>query len=256
MNDEGLGSILGMVKLMFQRIVTERRLIDTPVSVVAKSLTPEEAIGNPARRDFPIVVGKERVIQAEVAGVKAHAFTDSPSEFFGSLKDVMAFPLTSNRERGIFIATLNSVLKSLGIIEDTLHCRDDEPEKCAEEIASTLLELYGRITIGLVGMNPSIAEALVSTFGSQNVRITDLNLDNIDTVRFGVMVWNGRTQTEKLVSSSDVVLITGTTLVNGTFDGIWRSLQDPEKRYFIYGVTGSGVCELMGFNRLCPYGRS
>jgi uncharacterized protein (DUF4213/DUF364 family) len=250
------GSILEMIKLMFGRIVTDRGLLDIPVAVVAKTLTPEEAIGNPGRRDFPIVVGKERVVEAEVAGVKAHAYTDSPGEFVGSLKEILALPLTSNRERAIFIATVNGVLKSLDIVKDTLHCRDEEPEKCAKEIASTLLEQYGRIKVGLVGMNPAIAEAVVETFGSENVRITDINFDTIDTVKFGVMVWNGRSQTEKLVVSSDVILITGTTLVNGTFDTIWRALQDPEKQYFIYGITGSGICELMGFNRLCPYGRS
>ena len=248
--------ILDMVKNMFQRIVTERNLLDAPVSVVAKTLTPEEAIGNPGRRDFPIVVGKERVIEAEVTGVKAHAFTDSPGEFIGSLQRVLASPLTSNRERAIFIATMNGVLKSLNIIEDTLHCRDDEPGKCAKEIAATLLERYGKIKVGLVGMNPAIAEAVVETFGPENVKITDLNCDNIDTVKFGVMIWNGCSQTEKLVATSDVILITGTTLVNCTFDRIWRAIQDHEKQYFIYGITGSGICELMGFHRLCPYGRA
>lgn len=256
MNDEHRGGILETAKRMLRRIIEDRGLFDTPVSVLAKPLTPEEAIGNPGRRDFPITLGKERVIEAEVAGAKAHAFTDSPGEFVGTLKDVMAFSLGSNRERAIFIATLNSMLKSLGMIKGTLHCRDDEPEKCAGEIASTLLQRHGRCRIGLVGMNPAIAEALAKTFGPENMRITDLNPNNINTVKFGANVWDGRTQTEQLVLSSDVLLITGTTLVNGTFDGIWMILQHAEKQYFIYGVTGAGVCELMGLNRLCPYGRA
>lgn len=256
MNDEHRGGILETARRMLRRIIEDRGLFDMPVSVLAKPLTPEEAIGNPGRRDFPITVGKERVIEAEVAGAKAHAFTDSPGEFVGTLKDVMAFSLGSNRERAIFIATLNSMLKSLGMIKGTLHCRDDEPEKCAGEIASTLFQRYGRGKIGLIGMNPAIAEALAKSFGPENVLITDLNPNNINTVKFGVNVWDGRTQTEQLVLSSDVVLITGTTLVNGTFDGIWRTLQDPEKPYYLYGVTGSGICELMGLNRQCPYGRA
>jgi uncharacterized protein (DUF4213/DUF364 family) len=256
MNDEHRGGILETARRMLRRIIEDRGLFDMPVSVLAKPLTPEEAIGNPGRRDFPITVGKERVIEAEVAGAKAHAFTDSPGEFVGTLKDVMAFSLGSNRERAIFIATLNSMLKSLGMIKGTLHCRDDEPEKCAGEIASTLFQRHGRCRIGLIGMNPAIAEALAKSFGPENVLITDLNPNNINTVKFGVNVWDGRTQTEQLVLSSDVVLITGTTLVNGTFDGIWRTLQDPEKPYYLYGVTGSGICELMGLNRQCPYGRA
>jgi uncharacterized protein (DUF4213/DUF364 family) len=42
--------------------------------------------------------------------------------------------------------------------------------------------------------------------------------------------------TEKLVQESDLVLLTGTTLVNGTFDGIWKAIMD----YFEKYVSGGG----------------
>jgi len=50
--------------------------------------------------------------------------------------------------------------------------------------------------------------------------------------------------------------VTGTTLVNGTFDSIWDWIQRHGKDYLIYGVTAAGVCELMGWKRICPYRRS
>jgi hypothetical protein len=50
--------------------------------------------------------------------------------------------------------------------------------------------------------------------------------------------------------------VTGTTLVNGTFGNIWDWIQRHGKDYLIYGVTAAGVCELMGWNRICPYSRS
>lgn len=256
MNGNGSVTMLDMARLMFQRVVTEQELLAASVSVLAKTLTHEETIGRPNRRDYPLATGKERVLQAVVAGAKAHVHVDFPCTFAGSLQDVLALPLTSNRARAIFIATVNGVLKSLNVIGDTLHCRDDEPEKCAKEMASALLEQYGKIKVGLVGVNPSIAENVVETFGPQNVNITESKFDPVERLKSGVTVWNGRSESEEFIASSDVILITDTTLVSGTFDRIWMALQDPEKQYFMCGITGSGICEFMGFNRWCPYGRS
>lgn len=174
-------SVLENSKNQLAEIVTENRLLEAHVSVLVKTLTPEEAIGVPGRRDFPIIVGKERVVEAEVLGDKAHAFTDSPGEFMGNLKEVLHLPLTSNRERSIYVATLNATLKYLNLIENTIHCKDEDPEKCGNEIASQLLKRWGKVKVGFIGLNPSIAENLVETFGVENVRITDLNKQNVNS---------------------------------------------------------------------------
>lgn len=62
--------------------------------------------------------------------------------------------------------------------------------------------------------------------------------------------------TEELIKQSDVILITGTTFVNGTFDHIMLCVQNYRKDYLIYGVTGAGICKLLGLNRICPYSRN
>ena len=248
-------SFLENSKIQLADIVTKHRLLDAHVSVLVKTLTPEEAIGEPGRRDFPIILGKERVIEAEVLGTRAHAFTDSPGEFVGDLKGVLRLSLSSNRERSIFVATLNATLRYLNLIEKTIHCRDEDPERCGKEIASELLKRWGKGKIGFIGLNPAIAENLTETFGAENVRITDLNKQNIHSFKFGVKVWDGNESTEQLVEQSDVILITGTTFVNGTFDQIMRCIQNHKKDCLIYGVTGAGVCKLMGLNRICPYSR-
>ena len=59
-------SVLENSKMQLAEIVTKNRLLDTHVSVLVKTLTPEEAIGVPGRRDFPIILGKERVVEADV----------------------------------------------------------------------------------------------------------------------------------------------------------------------------------------------
>jgi hypothetical protein len=114
---------------------------------------------------------------------------------------------------------------------------------------------YGRARVGLVGLNPAIAERLVETFGADRTHITDLDADNIGKRRFGVEIWDGNERTEELIGASDIVLVTGTTVVNGTFDAIRARARAANKVFIPYGVTAAGLCHLMGIRRLCPRGR-
>jgi len=249
-------SFLNDSKIKITEIIRKNELYDVSVSVLVKTLTPEEAIGKPGRRDFPIVIGKERVIEAKVFSARAHAFTDSPGEFVGRLRKILDLPLTFSRERAIYIATLNAVLKYLNLIEKTIHCKNNDPENCAKDIASHILKEWGKVKVGLIGLNPAIAEILTDTFGSKNVKITDLDKQNFNSFKYGVEIWDGNEMTGELIEKSDVILITGTTIVNGTFDYIMNCIQNYKKDYLIYGVTGSGICKLMGLNRICPFGRN
>ncbi|MCD6418203.1 hypothetical protein J7M00_05415 [bacterium] len=248
-------SLLLQSKERLEKIIEEHDLMDAEISVLAKPLTPEEAIGTPGRRDFPIIEGKERMIEAQVLGAKGQSFTDSPGDFIGRLADVMELPLTDNKNRAIFVAAMNAVLRYLNLVSGTVHCKDMEPEKCAPEIADYIFSKYGKIKVGLVGLNPAIAEALVEKFGAKNIFNTDLNRENIGKKKFGITILDGRTDTEKLVKNSELVLITGTTIVNGTIDYIMELVEKYGRKYIIYGVTSAGVCQLLGLNRICPFAR-
>jgi hypothetical protein len=247
--------ILERIRTRFGIIAEREGVLETNVSVLAKPLTPEEAIGTPGRRDFPIIIGKERILEATFLGSKGHAFTDSAREFEGRLAEVLALEFTSNQNRAIFVATLNAVLRHLGMVTANVHCRDDDPEKCGVEIANHILETHGRVDVGLIGMNPAIAERLVDAFGADRVHISDLYRGNIGRERFGVPIWDGNDRTEDLVDASDVILLTGTTLQNGSFDNIWRVIGSRGKTGLVYGVTAAGVCALEGIDRICPCGR-
>ena len=87
------------------------------------------------------------------------------------------------------------------------------------------------------------------------VRICDLDAENIGVNRFGVEIWNGDERTDDLIAASDVVLVTGTTLVNGSFDRIREGIRRRKKDYLLYGVTAAGISELLGLERICPRGR-
>jgi hypothetical protein len=248
--------VLERVKIQFAEILEREQLTDAQVKVKVVPLTPEEAIGNPERRDFPIIIGKERVIEAELLGTRGQAFTDSPEEYSGTLHEIAGLDLMTNQKRAVFIAALNATLSHLGMVSATVHCKDDDPERCALEIADTLEDRFGDVSVGLIGLNPAIAERIVDKFGSGRVHITDLCRDNIGRLKFGVEVWDGATRTEDLVGASDVVVFTGTTLVNATFDAIMEHVQALNKRYLVYGITAAGVCHLQGLDRICPCGRS
>jgi uncharacterized protein (DUF4213/DUF364 family) len=248
-------TLLDQCRGKLRELVTRHQLDGAVVTVLAKALTPEEAIGAPTRRDYPILEGKERVIEAAVLGARGQAFTDSPSDFSGQLREVLALPLTSNRNRAVFIATMNAVLRSLGEIEGVLHCQDDAPERCAAEIAAAARGT-GASSVGLIGFNPGMADALVREFGADGVRITDMNPQNVGACKFGVAIWDGRTQTRQLIRCSDLVIVTGTTLVNGTFDEILRLSGEEGKPLVIFGITAAAVCQLMGLERWCAQARN
>jgi uncharacterized protein (DUF4213/DUF364 family) len=253
---DGNVGILEQARARVIKIAEKENLLRVGVTVLAKPLTAEEAIGNPGRRDFPIIIGKERVIEATIMGFKGHAYTDSPQEFVGTLQDVLGLELTTNQKRAIYVATLNAFLGCLNMAEKTVHCRDEEPEECALEIAELVLKRHGRVDIGLIGLNPAIAERLVDAFGPDHVRMTDLSADNIGKRRYGVEIWDGNERTEDLIDASDVIIFTGTTLVNNTFSRIWNRIQDQEKNYLVYGVTAAAVSELFGIERICPRGHN
>ena len=253
---ETSASILEAARIEFAEIAKREGLLDCTVAVSVAPLTVEEAIGRPTRRDFPLIEGKEQLVEATVNGAKGHAFTDSPRDFTGTLGDVLALPLSSNQDRAVFIAVLNAALRSLGMLETSLHCRDDDPEKCGKELAHYVRDRWGEVPVGLIGFNPAIAEALTASFGAENVRISDLDPKNIGQVKVGVSICDGRTQIKELIFHSHTVLVTGTTLVNGTFDDIWGWIREYNREYVIYGVTGAGVCTLMNWHRFCPYARS
>jgi uncharacterized protein (DUF4213/DUF364 family) len=252
----GGSGALERTRPLLRQLAQKAGLLEASVSVLAKPLTPEEAIGTPGRRDFPIQVGKERVIEAVVDGSRGHAFTDSPREFVGSLAQVLALPFDDNAHRALYVATMNAALRRLAVAHQTVHCKDDDPEVCAREIADQLAAAdRAAPRVGLVGLNPAIAERLVHVFGAERIRITDLNPDNIGQRKFGVEVWDGARRLDDLVAHADVVLVTGTTLVNGSFDSIWDTIERRGKRGILFGVTGAGTAALLGLERLCPQGR-
>lgn len=225
-----------------RRLVEEEGLGAEDVRVSARALSPEEAIGSPEEDDYPLIRGRERLMQAQFRDAVGQAFTDMFGSYAGKMSDVLALELTNNYRRAVFIATVNAVMRHLGYIERSIHCKDDGPRKCGRDLASFIETEYGRPRVALVGFQPRMAEALAARF---ELRVTDLDADNIGTERFGVLI-AGPDKTREHLRWCDVGLVTGTTAVNST---IGEFLVD--KPVVFYGASIAGVAPILGLKHFC-----
>lgn len=241
------------VKGALNLLATENQLSLMKVKVNSRALSSQEAIGDPERRDFPLLRGKEVLIQAEVEGGIGQAFTSDPISFSGTVSELLNWKVERFGKQALEVAVLNALCNKLGLANNTIHCLNNEPEECAKKISSFLLEQHGLCNVGIVGYQPAILEHCAQVFGTQRVRITDLNPDNIGQVRYGVQVWDGFSDTHKLIDESDVLLVTGTILVNGTHEELLSQIGD--KPYYFYGTTCAGLAAINKMNRLCPMSR-
>lgn len=231
------------IKESFFNLIKKKDIMSSKVEVVsARTLTPQEVIGKPERDDFPLLKGKEVMLQADFKGSLGQAFTDMPGNYRGSLKEILELHLDNNFKRAVFISTLNAVLRHLNYISKTVHCKDKEPTECATHLVDYIKERFDNPRIAFIGMQPAMVEALAAQFG---VRVVDLDPDNVGQKRCGVLV-EGAAYTKEILSWADVILATGTTVVNNTLTSLLI-----EKPIIFYGVTIAGVAFLKGYEQYC-----
>jgi len=246
-----MSPVLIEAKEKLLNLLAGRKLLDEHVEVRMDSLSVEQAIGTPVRQDFPLLTGREVMVEAAVRGSFGQAFTECPTSFSGKLSEVLDMGLQEPGGRTVFVATLNAVMRYLGIIAQTRHCRDEEPEECAGQIACYLKQNYGGVKVGIIGFQPAILESLADCFGADRVQCGDLNPGNIGKVRSGVRIADGEKNNALLIDKSDVVLVTGSSMVNGTFDAIRQLAEVKKKKLIVFGVTGRGVSNLLGLESIC-----
>lgn len=227
-------------------IIDAERLRNKPVLVRANPLSPSQAIGNPEDEDYPLLKGKEVMIQADFMGSSGHAFTDMAGNFQGTLDEIISMELNNNFRRAVFISTLNAMMKHLGLADKTMHCRDDEPKRCSLQLVKTIEEKYGHPKIAFVGFQPGMIRALSEKF---ELKVTDMDPDNIGKEKFGVII-DGPDKTGDNLAWCDIALVTGTTAANGTL-GNFLGLKKP---VIFYGVTISGTAKLLELDSFCTFG--
>lgn len=235
----------------FITLVGDNDLFEEDVVIQTKILKTAEAIGNPDRQDYPLLKGKEFLMEASFRGARGQAYTDDPAEFSGSLQEIAHLPLKTTGERALFIACLNAVVRYLEPELGTVHCKDNEPEECAREIAD-FVKTFKPDFIGLVGLQPAILECLISEFGASKVACLDRDEAFRGQTKFGVPIeWGDRESLDELFARADLVLATGSTIVNGSLTEILELAERSAVPVYFFGTSIAGAAHLLGLNRLC-----
>jgi hypothetical protein len=219
-------------------------LLEETVRVRARPLTTEEVIGDPEHEDYPLVTGREKMMEASVRGSRGQAFTDMYGHWEGTLRKICGMEPANNYRRAILVATLNAVMRAAGDIEDTVHCKDAGPVECAEQLKSFVAAEALRPPFVLIGYQPRSAENLAQL---GELRIVDGDPQHIGEERAGTTVMDPD-QTGEALNGAESAFVTGSTLVNGT---IQRFL-DLDIPTVFYGVTIAGAAQLLNLKRYCP----
>lgn len=228
--------------------------LNTPVRV--RRLSPDEAIGTKVDEGFVLCRGREVIIEATVDSARGQAFTDEPSSWSGTLEGLFAMPLDVVRNRAVVVATLNALAAKLGLANHTIHCHQDDPVRCGRELVRELVRRFPDVRkVLLVGLQPGILEALVERFKAGNMRVVDLDVENIGKVRKGVRVGNGAADITDDVGWCELMLVTGSSVVNGTLDRLLSMSQDAARPLVFFGNTIAAIAAVADLERICPFGQ-
>ena len=239
-------SILKEVQSRAYAIWESAGILDENIEVKARTLSTEEAIGNPEGDDFPLLRGKEKLMEAQFRGSKGQAFTDRYGDFSNTLREIAEMDLSNNFRRAIFVSALNAVQSNLGQAERTIHCKDEGPALCAPQLGDYIENKYGNPKLGLIGYQPAMIKALSGRF---KMRIVDLDPDNIGSVKCGITV-EGPAQTAEVLEDVNLLVVTGSTIVNDTLSNFLRD----DKPTIFFGTTVAAAAEMMGWQRFCCQG--
>ena len=235
--------IYEILKDALKKEIQTNNLQGQNVRIRCRALRAEEAIGTPEHNDYPIIKGKEIMVEAVFNDARGQAFTDEYENKEYKIEELLEIPADSNRERASFIAGFNAVFRYLELCDRTVHCKDMELKECAENLSKTVKP--GK-NILLIGHQPRFLEVLALT---NNVRIVDLDRDNIGKKVSGVII-EPPEKTAKAISWCDLIFATGSTLVNGTI----TDFLDSDKPVIFYGVTISAAAAVLNLNSYCHCG--
>lgn len=251
-NDKGISKLLEDVKQKALLRLQHRPDLLEEV-IMAEPLGVAEALGDPAPyKDFALQRGEEKLMEITIRGAKGQAFTSSPSRWRGKLREVFELNLALEKNRALFVASINAVGRLLLWDNNTIHCKDQEPDRCARRMAEFVAaRLEPTHCVGIVGYQPAIVKRMAELLGSHRVRVTDLNPKNIGKNAFGVTILDGSSSIQRLAKECRIGLVTGSTLINGTLDDILFLFKESGIEVYLYGTTAAVPSALLGLERLC-----
>ncbi|MBE9580557.1 MAG: hypothetical protein IMF18_02950, partial [Proteobacteria bacterium] len=101
------------------------------------------------------------------------------------------------------------------------------------------------------GFQPAIIDNFAKRLPTQNIKVTDLDKDNINKIKYEVLVWDGRKMAKELFRTCDVILATGSTVVNDGLSQLISLSEKYQRPLYLYGTTVAGASKILGLERLC-----
>lgn len=239
-------------KWLREKIIEEA--VDPDEQVSARPLLPREAIGegDAIRHDYPLRKGREFLLEATFRGEKGQAFTERPTPWTGTTGTLDKIDLEPNGNRAIFVASINAIGKALGLVRNTVHCRNDSLNSCAGKIGNRLAEnLNPGERVLIIGYQPAFIEAAAKTLGPERVKVVDLDIENIGRTVFGVHISDGKTDLEKIFGKVHFALVTGSSLVNGTYSGLEETLHASKIPFVLFGTSAALPAAILEIERWC-----
>lgn len=234
------------LRIKFKKIVTENNLNTSSIEIKSRALSPIEAIGITERDDYPILIGKEIMLQAIYKDSIGQAFTPNPTNYSGTIEEIINLEIDNNLEnRAIFIATINAVLRYLNLADSSIHCKNNEPSECAKKYLEFLNENYINKNVLLVGLQPGILSQIQKR---GKVRVLDLNPEFVGKYKENILIEDGLKNYKECVAWADVILCTGSVFANGSMD-LYLNIN---KEVIFYGTSCAGPAYLLNLKRYCP----
>lgn len=236
-------NLYDQLKEALRKEIQKHSLSGQNISVRCKALSATEAIGNPEHDDYPIIKGKEVMVEAVFKGAKGQGFTDEFENADLIVDDLLKINLDSNKKRSIFISGLNAVFRHLNLCDKTIHCKDEEPKECARNLPEAIGPLNNVL---LVGYQPRFLEMLKSIY---SIRVVDMDQDNIGSEVSGVVI-EPPEMTADAIKWCDLIFATGSTIVNATI----TYFLNRDKPVIFYGVTISAAATILNLKKFCHCG--
>jgi hypothetical protein len=224
-------------------LASKHNLLNKAVAINCSALSAEAAIGTPEHQDYPIITGKEKMIEARFADSRGQAFTDSYQNAEYSVKDLLELPLENNYQRAHFIAALNAIYKHFGLADGTVHCKGEELTLCPRHLRKTF---PNERKIWLAGLQPRFLEVLSENY---EVRCTDMDAENIGKEKCGITI-SGPEAGEENLAWADAVFVTGSTVANGSI----VNFLNVKPRVVFFGISIAAAAVILNLERYCPEG--
>lgn len=231
------------IKNKFIKVLNENKVNLEENIISTTYLSGKDIFKDSDIKDYPLNNKNEVLVESRYKNSVGQAYINDYVYFEGSIEDVINLNLEDDKNKAIFISVINSVLKELGLIKATVHCKDNQPEECAVEIGRYLEKLKIK-KIYLIGYQPTFIKILHSSF---KIDVYDLNPLNIGKSNNNIEIKHSNEKPANFDTKDSILLVTGSSLTNNTFNQFF----DLDIKVIFYGTTVAGVAYLLGLKRLC-----